>query len=121
MSNTNEDAGIDTNAAPKRKFRSIRKILKSKGARGIEDAEKILDGIVEEWDSLNEELTSLPDDEQTNLKSHFNELIDGKELGEILFGDCDTFQESMTDLENVQKKTYVKELIDQEIIQPGSD
>ena len=92
MSNTNEDAGIDVNAAPKRKFRSVRKILKSKGARGVEDAEKILDGIIDEWESLNDELTSLPDDEQTNLKAHFNELIDGKELGDVLFGDCDSFQ-----------------------------
>ena len=73
--------------------------------------------MINEWDSLNQELTSLPEDEQTNLKSHFNELIDDKELGEILFGDCDTFQEYLTDLEGDQKKAYVEELINQEVIQ----
>ena len=73
--------------------------------------------MINEWDSLNQELTSLPEDEQSNLKSHFNELIDDKELGEILFGDCDTFQEYLTDLEGDQKKAYVEELINQEVIQ----
>ena len=89
---SNIDSGVIADTTPKRKFKSVRKVLKSKGARGIDDAEKILDGIIEEWDGLHEELEAMPEDDQENMKDHFNELIPGQDqLGTILFGDCDEF------------------------------
>ena len=118
-----DNADTDTTATKqRRRFKSVRKILKSKGARGAEDANKVLDGIVEEWDGLHSELTELPDEDAENMKAHFNELVDGFDrLGDVLFGEVDEFQEYVDPLDNEVKKTYVEEMVKVELISADTE
>ena len=50
------------------------------------------------------------------MKKHFNELIDNKELGDVLFGSVEEFEDKLGDLNNGEQKTFFEELFRTEII-----
>ena len=50
------------------------------------------------------------------MKKHFNELVDDKELGEILFGSVEEFTDKLSDLDNDEQKVFFEELFKTEII-----
>ena len=97
-------------------FRAIKVKLTGKASRGCEDIEAIVDSVKDAWGDLNSELHSLPADEQENMKKHFNELVDDKELGEILFGSVEEFTDKLSDLDNDEQKVFFEELFKTEII-----
>ena len=53
-----------------------------------------------DWDSLQSELSSLPDDEVEAMKDHFNAFVDGCDtVGDALFdADSDDFVQTVENL-----------------------
>ena len=77
-------------------FRAVKRKQKAKAGRGFENPKTIIESILEDWDSLQNELTKLPEEEQDALKEHFNGIIEEKDnLGDLFFGDCSDFNASM--------------------------
>ena len=98
-------------------FRALRRKLQNPQAkRGTTDLAVVQDCIIESWDGLNSELNSLPTDEQENMKKHFNELVEDKDLGELLFGSADAFHDEMCSIQDEDKKIFFDELFKTEII-----
>ena len=68
-------------------------------SRGSLDSNEILEAICGDWEELQRELRKFGDEEISQLKQHFNELIDGHDsLGEALNGDLDDFKLVIADL-----------------------
>ena len=97
-------------------FRALKVKLSGNATRGCEDIEAIVDSVKDAWGDLNSELHSLPAEEQDNMKKHFNELVDDKELGEVLFGSVEEFTDKLSDLDNDEQKMFFEELFKTEII-----
>ena len=98
-------------------LRSVRFKVKIKTSRGVEDAESIVQALRDDWSQLGDELNQLPSMEQDKIKSHFNGLIDGfDELGEILFGDLDDFNDTVSGMNTDQLKAYIEEIVRVELI-----
>ena len=87
-------------AGKKLNFRRIKFELTNKATRGGKDNFEILDGIKEDWESLQTELSTLPESEKQELKDHFNSIINGFDrIGDVLFGVKDDFSELIADME----------------------
>ena len=72
---------------------------KDAGTRGQLDSNEILEAICGDWEELQRELRKFGDEEISQLKQHFNELIDGHDsLGEALNGYLDDFKLVIADL-----------------------
>ena len=115
MQNQNSDAPEET----KREigFRAIKRKQKAKSGRGFENADAVIDTMKDDWDGLQDELNSLPEDEQEKMKEHFNELIDDYDtLGDILYGDVGTFNDTIANMEPVAKQTYTDEILRVELL-----
>ena len=98
-------------------FRAVRRKQKSKAGRGQMDADTVIDTMKDDWDGLQEELLQLPEDEQEKMKTHFNELIDDYDtLGDILYGDIGTFNDTIANMEDPAKKTYADEIVRVELL-----
>ena len=97
---------------------SLRINVKPKTTRGAtDDPAAVLEAMVEAWDDLQEAVSGLGDDDATQMKDFFNELNpDVGTLGDILFGDADEFQETVNPMDLKEKKTYVKAIVETELI-----
>ena len=73
-------------------FGKLKVKARCKAARGSVNAEAVVEALTETWDDLSEAVNGLDQEEQDQLKDHFNKFIeDHDDLGEILFGDADDF------------------------------
>ena len=71
----------------------------------------------DDWDGLQEELSGLPEEEQESMKEHFNKLIsDYDNLGDILYGDVDGFNDTVVNMDDSDKKTYTDEIVRVELL-----
>ena len=93
---------------------------RAKPIRGAED--DIAAALIEEdfWDDLQEWCSENPDDREI-YREYFNKLIPGcsVELGDLIFEDGaerQQFKQHFDFLTNIDKKTYIDELVKQEVI-----
>ena len=115
---TKEESDV---AVPKRDvgFRAIKRKQKGQAGRGFAEPADVLDCLAGDWDSLQDELLKLPDDEQDSMKEHFNNLIEEADtLGDILYGDKEEFQNVTGALGGDDLKTYTDEIIRVELVDP---
>ena len=98
-------------------FRAVKRNCKMKEGRGIEDPESVIETMRDDWDGLVGELQSLPENEKEKIKEHFNSLIDEFDnLGEILFGDIDDFNDTISGMASAKLKQYTDEILRVELI-----
>ena len=110
-----DSQNLSKNKASGKGIKTIRKRIKPKSGRGTGD---ILDVVIEEWDILQEELKTLTEEEKNLIQKQLNELIEGEDdLGSILFGEKEEFQEYMTNLNKGDKTMYVEKLQELKIIE----
>ena len=57
----------------------------SKGARGTEQADRVIDILIENWDQIQNVYKSKSEDEQEELLAHFESIHN--DLGDCLFGE----------------------------------
>ena len=98
-------------------FRAVKRVCKTKGSRGIEDPESVIETMRDDWDGLVDELKTLPENEKEKIREHFNGLIEEFDnLGEILFGDIDDFNDTISGMSGQKLKIYTDEILRVELI-----
>ena len=111
-------------------FGALKVKAKAKSGRGSVDAAAIVEAVCDCWDDLQEAIKGMSDEEQAELKKHFNDFgddLDADGLGDVLFGDdssdFDTKVQFLSD--DVQTKFTSElvrmEVIDEAALQPGDD
>ena len=69
------------------------------------------------WQELQNAIGELPEEEQTAFKDHFNNVVEGEpNLGDILFGDYDSFESRIRFLDEEATEEYTQELLHQEVL-----
>ena len=93
-------------------FRKLLIKAKAKTGRGTLSSKVIITAMKDYWKELQEELEKLPQDEQNEFKDHFNGLIDDEEdLGDILFGNYETFWSRIKNLDDEIIEEYTQEML----------
>ena len=65
------------------KFSQLKVAAKTKAGRGTKDAEAVMDALKDCWDDLSDKIKEMTESEKTELKNHFNNLIeDEDDLGD---------------------------------------
>ena len=98
-------------------FGKLKVKARCKAGRGSVNAEAVIEAMENTWGDLRAAIDALEEEEQHQLKDHFNNLIeDHDNLGDILFGDADDFVSAVNFMENDLQTVYTDELIAQEVI-----
>ena len=58
------------------KFSKLKVSAKQKAGRGTKDAEAVMDALKDCWDDLSTKIQEMSEAEKTELRNHFNTLID---------------------------------------------
>ena len=97
-------------------FGSLKVKAKAKNGRGSMDAQLIEDALVDSWDTLQDALEEQDAGVEEQIKEHFNNLMEGKPLGDLLYGDADDFKAEVATMNAGDKMKYFEELFAQDII-----
>ena len=98
-------------------FGALRVKAKAKSGRGSIDANAVVEAMMTAWDDLKSAIAGLPENEQQELRDHFNNFIeDEDDLGDILFGDADAFDSKIKFLDDEMLKQYTEEILDKQLI-----
>ena len=98
-------------------FGALKVKAKAKSGRGSVDASAVVDAMMTTWDDLQNAIGNLSEEEQQQLKDHFNGFIDGEDdLGDILFGTAEDFDSRVKFLDDEVQKKYTDEIKAQEVI-----
>jgi len=106
-------------ASPRRGHRLKGRRQPCASGRGIgDDPNDIVDAFEPKWDDLAEKLENDDSGLKDEMKDFFNKLIPGEEdLGDILFGDFESFADRVKLLDTEKKQAYTDELQRQDIIE----
>ena len=95
----------------------LRLRVKAKSSRGTIDPKTVFNAIIEKWADLQNELGALEEGDKDGIQTHFNELIEGADdLGDVMLGQADEFQQRTDQLEKGQQEKLANELVTAEII-----
>ena len=98
-------------------FGALKVKAKAKSGRGSVDAKAVIDCMKDAWDELQTAISNISEEEQQQLKDHFNGFIDGEDdLGDILFGTAEDFDSRVKFLDDEVQKKYTDEIKAQEVI-----
>ena len=98
-------------------FGKLKVKAKTKSGRGSVDPAAIIDAVCGAWKDLQNAINTMNPEEQDELRSHFNQLIEDEcDLGDILFGSSEDFESRLKFLDDEIQGEYTEELIKQEVI-----
>ena len=109
----NDEGRSEFKIATTGKFRQIKvKTKKIDAGRGCIDPRQIVDAMAQVWDEITTTIGSLDEETQDDLKNWYNNLIeDEDDLGEILFGTVDQFEDRMRFIDDEPLEIYTDELL----------
>ena len=107
--------------AEKGQFACFKVKAKKNAGRGSENAAAVVEGLSSQWDDL-QELLEEKEDKRTELIEYFNGFIEGEDdLGNILYGDFQTFGDRVKFLDDTIADKYVDEIKRLDIIEMTDD
>ena len=104
-------------------FGTLKIKAKAKSGRGSVDAAAIEEAVIEMWDEIVEATNNLAEDEQTDMKKHFNEFLandDVDNLGDLLFGEVEDFKQAVATLSTEDKTKFFNEILKQGVLDEDS-
>ena len=103
------------------KFHKIKCVLgggRLKATRGSADSGAVVEALKDSWQDLQNAIKNMNESDKQELKDHFNGFDeDNDDLGDILFGDFNDFEQRINLMDDAASTAYTNELQAQEVIE----
>ena len=103
-------------------LKKLRVAAKGKELRGAQDAGVFVDMMKNNWAEIQEAFGNCSAEEKNELREHFNNAVEGQDVGIALFGDegeaaeQDEFESKMQGLDDEEQSNFVRALRESELI-----
>ena len=104
-----------------KKFTKMVIAVKPEGARGTADCAALVDTLSEHWDAVRDRFNAMPEDEQEELKDHFNGEMENS--GDLLFGEdstADDLEPYIAALDDEAQTKFVETVNEAMLFQPNA-
>ena len=90
----------------------------NKATRGSADSSAVVEAMKDSWSELGAAIRNMNEADQKMLRDHFNSFDqDNDDLGDILFGDFNDFEQRINLMDEEAASAYTNELQIQEVIE----